>query len=544
MKAALPLLKALYSALALLPRHYRRKVHMASDWYYAVNGVQAGPVTLDELKEAAAAKKLAPTDLVWQEDTPDWVAASTVPGLFSAPPVAPPRPMPPVPPQPTYPVASPPPPAPLQTSTPAGQTAAPLSLDGPEPLPLDDESAAPIKPRRVRDRDENAPPAGMPEWVKLVPVFCRRALNPDRSRAAPLPEEEAKLTRAGVMDQTARKFAVWRRSLLFVAAVPCAFAALFGLIDVIAMDKKEREPFSALGLMLLYIQAFALFALPVAAVLGALAYDRLATSGKWVLAGGLISFAVPLAVAFVPGDWLIDLPTTSTTTVQDVERAKTAIGVVLGVQFYLLLMPAVLSLLPAVSRSCVLMKLFLPESLVPGWGLVTSIPLCVLLTLATFVLLYHIAGNALLVTGLVLWVGAPLLYLSKFHLLTRPVTSPADQAALVRTSFAVFGLIVLGMLLLMVYLFTAKFGGRTLVGFDKESSLIRPWSLDLHRKWIEYVGRSLFLTVFFADILLRIALSVWREERAFAGSADAAGFDKTMTGLGSAVLPRGAGPAA
>ena len=55
----------------------------------------------------------------------------------------------------------------------------------------------------------------------------------------------------------------------------------------------------------------------------------------------------------------------------------------------------------------------------------TSIPLCVLLTLATFVLLYHMAGNALLIVGLLLWVGAPLLYLTKFNLLTRPISTPA-----------------------------------------------------------------------------------------------------------------------
>jgi hypothetical protein len=344
------------------------------------------------------------------------------------------------------------------------------------------------------------------------------------------------------MELTARKFAVWRRSVLFVAAVPCAFAALFGLIDVVAMDKKEREPFSAFGMFLLYVQALALFSLPVAAVMGALVYDRLATSCKWVLIGGLVSFAVPLVVAFVPGDWLIELKTTSSTTVQEMETAKSTIGVILGIQFYLMLMPAVLSLLPAVSRACVRLKLFLPESLVPGWGLVTSIPLCVLLTLATFVLLYHIAGNALLILGLLLWVGAPLLYLSKFNLLTRPVHSPADLATLVRTSFAVFGLVLLGVLLLVVYLFTAKVAGRTLVGFDEHTSAIRPWDLGVHRKWIEYVGRSLFLSVFFADIVLRVALSVWREERAFAGTAPAAGFDRTMSGLGSAVLPRGNTP--
>ena len=67
-----------------------------------------------------------------------------------------------------------------------------------------------------------------------------------------------------------------------------------------------------------------------------------------------------------------------------------------------------------------------PQSLVPGWGLIASVPLFVLLTLATFVLLYHIAGNMLLVLGLLLWIGVPLLYLTQFRMLTRPVTDKRE----------------------------------------------------------------------------------------------------------------------
>jgi hypothetical protein len=149
-----------------------------------------------------------------------------------------------------------------------------------------------------------------------------------------------------------------------------------------------------------------------------------------------------------------------------------------------------------------------------------------------------------LILGLLMWVGAPLLYLARFKLLTRPVTAPADRAALASTTLAVLGLALLGVLLLVVFLFTAKLRlpgtePLTLMGFSRESSVFRPWTLDLHKIWIEYVGRSLFLSVFFGDLILRMALSVWREERSFAGSAEAAGFDRTMSGLGSAILPRG-----
>lgn len=496
----------------------------SSVWYYVVNGSQVGPVTLAGLQAAIAAGRVGPTDLVWQDGTPDWVAARTVPGLFLSTPPVPPPPAPTT--DAAYPLAELPATSALVLVTPR---------PAPEVLSLDDETPA---PRRKRAADPNSPqPPALPEWVKLAQVFARRAIDPDPAECAPTTEEGAKLTAAGVMDATARKLAVWRRSMLFVAAVPCAFAAVFGLINVLAMSKEQREIFSVFGILLQYVQALALFALPVAAVFGALAYDRLSVSAKWVLAGGLVSLAVPLAVAFVPGDWVIELKTDSSTTVQQVEEAKGLIGL-LGIKFYLLIVPAVLSLLPAVARACVRMKLILPESLAPGWGLVTSVPLCVLLTLATFVLLYHIAGNVLLILGLLLWVGAPLLYFTKFDLFTRPLTSPVERAAIVRASMMVFGLIAAGMILLGIYLFTAKFMGRTVLGFS-DSALVRPWTLELHKTWIDYLGRSLFLTVFFSDILLRIALSVWREERAFAGSPEAAGFDRTMSGLGSAVLPRG-----
>jgi hypothetical protein len=496
---------------------------MEPEWYYFVNNTQVGPVPLDELKAAVASGKLAPTDLVWQDGTPDWVAARTVPGLF---PGTATKPAPSSAPQPTYTLSPPPPPA------------APARRD-PEPLPLDEPT--PRAKARPRRDDDGAPAlaAGMPEWVKLAQVFLFRACTTDPGRVKPEASEDAALTRAGVMDATSRKLATWRRSMLFVAAVPCAFAALFGLIDVIAMDKNSKEFYSAFGLLLFYVRALAVFALPAAAVLAALTYDRLATSVRWVLLGGLIAFVVPVAVAFVPTDWLMELKVTGSEKVADVERARVIGGMRVGVEFYLLLVPTVFSLLPAVSRACIRLKLLLPESLVPGWGLVASTPLFVLLTLSTFVLLYHIAGNALLLLGLLLWIGAPLLYLLKFDLLTRPITEPADRDGLSKLSFVVLGTMLLGILMLVVYMFTTKILGVTILGFDTEKSAFRPWSLDLHKLWIEYLGRSLFLTVFFSDLLLRVALSVWREERTFANSAQSSAFDRTMTGLGAAVQPRG-----
>ena len=99
----------------------------------------------------------------------------------------------------------------------------------------------------------------------------------------------------------------------------------------------------------------------------------------------------------------------------------------------------------------------------------------------------------------------------------------------------VMGIIVAGVLLLIIYLFTAKIGPMSLMGSDKHDSLLRPWSLDIHKKWIEYLGRALFMTVLFADLLTRMALSVWREERALSNAPSVIEFDKNMSDLSDAI---------
>lgn len=54
-----------------------------SRWYYAKNKQKTGPVTIDELKVLVRAGELKPTDMVLEEGALKWIAASTVPGLFT-----------------------------------------------------------------------------------------------------------------------------------------------------------------------------------------------------------------------------------------------------------------------------------------------------------------------------------------------------------------------------------------------------------------------------------------------------------------------------
>lgn len=75
---------------------------MADNWYYIINGVEHGPVTLTRLEELAQCEQLGPSALVRRGELADWIPAAKVKGLFrprtpSKQPGPPPGP-PPVPP--------------------------------------------------------------------------------------------------------------------------------------------------------------------------------------------------------------------------------------------------------------------------------------------------------------------------------------------------------------------------------------------------------------------------------------------------------------
>lgn len=96
-----------------------------SQWYYAHDGKQSGPVPFSELQRLAANGQFDPTkDLVWQEGLPDWKPASSVPELSSLIPGATPAPAAAAPTG-----ATPSGPSPYQSpSSPAPQPAGPAAM--------------------------------------------------------------------------------------------------------------------------------------------------------------------------------------------------------------------------------------------------------------------------------------------------------------------------------------------------------------------------------------------------------------------------------
>jgi ssDNA-binding Zn-finger/Zn-ribbon topoisomerase 1 len=86
-------------------------------WFYMVGDKRRGPATEAQLRALIEAGTIRPTDMVWREGMPGWVAASWLPGLFP-PPAAPPAPAPGAPAAPAPRAPGAPPPAPYPGALP------------------------------------------------------------------------------------------------------------------------------------------------------------------------------------------------------------------------------------------------------------------------------------------------------------------------------------------------------------------------------------------------------------------------------------------
>jgi GYF domain 2 len=58
---------------------------MSTEWYYAKDNQQLGPIPASQLKQLATSGQLSPDDLVWKEGMAEWSPAGRVKGLFDAP---------------------------------------------------------------------------------------------------------------------------------------------------------------------------------------------------------------------------------------------------------------------------------------------------------------------------------------------------------------------------------------------------------------------------------------------------------------------------
>jgi hypothetical protein len=384
-------------------------------------------------------------------------------------------------------------------------------------------------------------------WLQV-----RRSLGGDLQAMPVSPGEQALLEARGILDPTLQRFAVWRKSILLLVIPPTLFGAVIYTQRVV---HQGFDSLSVLGAALVVIDALMLYLLPAAALLAAWTWTHHRTSHQILFRGWVIVFLFPIIYALMPIPWQVKF--SGTEEEREVQRKfLEGYGMLLGLAYYVALMPTVMSLIPGLIRACVRMKSLMPAFIVPGWFLMAAAPLYLLLWLVVFVAINRVAGNALLIVGMMLYIGAPMIYVLRAETFLRPLDTREGGRSIGRVQIVVNACLFVAVALLVVYGFTKTVLGIPLLGTNQETSLVymlqqlrfeegqikmdQPhnpesivWIGDLHiyRYLLEYMGRSLYMTVIFADLLIRLELTVWTQEQEFFHTAAAADYDHFMGDL-------------
>lgn len=377
------------------------------------------------------------------------------------------------------------------------------------------------------------------EWAL---VHARRAFTRDLRRVQPLPTEDPALAARGANELPVRQYLAWRRSWILVLLVPAVLSAVIHLIAMIAGGAEQFAAFTSFGsVVIVVLTLLPLLAIPVTAWLAVHNWSNPGLSRWLLVAGAVAAWGVPMLTALLPLHWFMEVD--ASLTAEAVAMQNQIVGIVMGVVWLFALLPTVLSLLPGVLRACVRIKSLLPESIVPGWFLVVAAPMYALILLLAFIAVNQMAGNFLLIAGVLLLMGAPAVYLTKTPLYVRPVLSPDERRQLDRLQIVYAAVVALGLFLLLCYLLTLEVLGRKVVGNTATGALIGEGRLawELLKFLLNYVARSMFITAVAVDLLMLVNLSVWRNTYEFQRTPAAGAYDSLMTEFERVAAGRQAG---
>lgn len=420
----------------------------------------------------------------------------------------------------------------------------------------------------------------------------RRAFNVNPKSLPMSAGEAATLAAGGVNDPTIRSFLVWRRSVMLFVVISAVIGAglasyreyvevddrpemIDTLADRLALDvelvapavkeaqKWEEEEVeededegtakpqasatpgenedvgstqTAFAQFTDVVQLVALYALPIAALAVVVLWTRFVWTQRIIVAAFGFAFLIPLIIALCPWSWWGYVePTYSPKTEPLKYLEQAAEGLLEGGAYLITLLPTVISLVPGVQRAGIRMKLLLPQSTLPGWFLVVASPFYALFLLVIFVAINQIDTHPLAFAGLLLFLLAPLIYPVFADVFTRPLITNEDLVRIRRVQRVVGLLTAFAGLLLAVYLATREFLGIRVLGIDHKTALMNP--LDVVEFLLEVLNRSMFLTVLWADLFMRMNLKAWRHAQEFAGTPAAENYGTVMQEFGRVSQP-------
>jgi hypothetical protein len=444
--------------------------------------------------------------------------------------------------QPVYPL---PPPTFVDRPATAGHPPAGRSAPGypasvvPSPgRPASDHSAPPL-PYAAPATAGGGEPAGLAARVAaasagFVRTHTSRALSRNLRTVLPTAAEWPVLDARGVREMTVRQYLVWRRSWLMFLLPPAVLSAVFHLASLLGDGSTDFvKHLTWIGTIVLFGSALVqVVGYPAAAAVGLWWWDRHRVSRWALVVGWAASFLLPFGVALIPFHHFIKLEAGDA---EAMALQRFGLGVVGGMLYLVTLLPVVMSIIPGVLRACVRIKSVLPESIVPGWFLVIVAPMYALVLLLAFIAVNQVAGNLLLIGGVLLLMAAPAVYLWKTPLFIRPVAGQIERRQLAGLQGVYATVVGVGLLLLLAYVMTIKVLDYPLVGDTSEGAQPHPALIgtgavlwEAAKFVLGYLARSMYITAVAVDLFMLVNLSVWRNTKAFGQTPQAYAYDQIM----------------
>ena len=433
-------------------------------------------------------------------------------------------------------------------------------------------------------------------------THLKRAFSWNLGKTTPSIAESADLASAGLTDPTVQRYAVWRRSLLLVALVPTLLSVVLAVIDMLESGFGEL---TMVGKIFELAWVVCLAGLSAACVVGVLSWKKPARSSAILAVAWLTSFLLPIITALVPASALYHVHEINAATSQKIsktitagkpEKAKptpakmpdaeeeeeeaskveitadldpdtlekmqaiqeVAVDFALSGSSYLLLLPAVLSIIPGAVNGCLRIKSLAPASQLSGWLLVCAAPAFLLFWAVILVIANHAARSPLLVFGVLLWAGAPIWYSIRGTVFVSSQITEAEAGKISGVKRLVGITTLIGLSLLLAFVLKSKVVGLNIIGFDRASavstkldeafaaddeldieelqkaiaeskSFVYAFDLSSWRFLVDFLAKLLVVTAVFADLVLRAVLSAWRNERALRSRSGSASFDASMS---------------
>lgn len=488
-----------------------------NDWHYTLNGQQAAaPASPAHLKQLAASGQLQPTDLVWKEGMANWVPANSIKGLF-------------------------------------GSSASVPPLKAPSPRQAEPEDVVPTED----DGRGGRPRAG---GGGTFGTILMRIISINLSASPVTPAEKEQLSALGYPGDTAQRYLTWRRSFLFAVAAVTLVAAGLNTIKVLTFfdEKKVLVKPNGFGNLLEVLYLVSTYALPGGALAAALLWTKPELSWLILTASWLFAFVMPFVLILTPISWMfsIEAPKLPPGVPEDVVslmayQTKVRLAQFFGLDFFLPQMfPAALALGPGLARACLRLKSLVPGGILTGWILVVVAPLSALALVIPLAFAYPpVAGSILLILGAVLMLLAPLVYLVRAKLLTRPLTK-YEVPGMNLLQWVSVGLTGIGVVLLVVFCLTLPgkqedkgppagrgpgFGPP--VAAPDQPSPKAVMTMLVIRLWIDAAGRSLFTGVLAADFLLGGMVLAWRNTQRYGKTQNGPLHEQALTELEPLAAP-------